>query len=62
MSWLWTPKVLHWGPNDPIKFWKPSFLQRVCYYLKLIPDPRYNGNKHNYLGLDEAGQMKHEKR
>lgn len=38
--WIWTPNEVHFGPNDPIKDWTPSWLQRLLYYLYIIKDPR----------------------
>lgn len=58
MSWLWTPKVIYWGPDEPIRYWKPGLLQRILYFLRLMRDPRYDGKDFDWTKVDERGQYK----
>lgn len=38
-----------------VKIWKPNLIQKLLIKLRIIKDPRYNGEKKNMYLSDEAG-------
>ena len=45
-----------WDSNGKHLFvWRPSLLQRLLIWLRVIIDPRVNGSKVNYNLIDEVG-------
>lgn len=42
-----------------IKIWEPSLLQRLMYWIGLMKDPRYSGDKVDWRKHDECGLMEY---
>lgn len=38
-----------------VKFYKPSFIERLFIWLKIIKDKRYDGKKISWQEMDEMG-------
>jgi len=40
-----------------IYFSRPNIIQRFLYWIGILKDKRYNGEKFDWMKIDEEGQM-----